>query len=402
MKNFWQEIPRPILGLAPMDGVTDAAYRLIAARRGGPDVVLTEFTNVEGLSRNADVMLDDFIYDEAERPAVAQIYGKEPESFYKVAMLACELGFDGIDVNMGCPAKNVASRGCGAGLIRTPELAKEIIRAVQAGVRDWAAGRNIDDLGLKPRMGMKVRRMNLARVGLEAPVTERLPIPVSVKTRLGFDSIIVEDWVKHLLETEPAAICLHGRTLKQMYTGSADWDAIARAAEIIHQTPTLALGNGDIQSLEEALLRVKQSGVDGILIGRAAIGAPWIFRGKAALKEACVGRFSSSPLDPLVSLTERFAILLEHARLFESIKGLRRFSAMRKHFAFYCKGIPRAAELRNRMFQTRNPEDVERVLNEYLGALAGGTQAGEGMGEISMPSGDLATSSPKMSLPIPS
>ncbi len=366
--SFWNTLQRPIVGLSPMDGVTDAAYRRVAARRGGPDVVLTEFTNVEGLSRNADVMLDDFIYSEPERPAVAQIYGKEPEAFYKVAVLACELGFDGVDVNMGCPAKNVASRGCGAGLIRTPELAKEIVRRVQAGIRDWSNGLLAEDLGLKPRMAMKVRRMNLARAGVER-VAERRVIPVSVKTRLGFDSIVVEDWVQHLLETEPAAISLHGRTLKQMYTGSADWDAIARAAEVIHRTPTLALGNGDIQSLEEGLQRIRQSGVDGILIGRAAIGAPWIFRGKTALKAAAAGRPGDAPLDAPVSLEERFAILLEHARLFEEIKGLKRFSAMRKHFAFYCKGIPRAAELRNRMFQTRCPEDVEKVLREYLEAL---------------------------------
>jgi tRNA-dihydrouridine synthase B len=249
--SFWNQIRRPIVGLAPMDGVTDAAYRRISARHGRPDVVLTEFTNVEGLSRGAQLMLDDFIYSEEERPAVAQIYGGEPESFYKVTVLACALGFDGIDVNMGCPAKNVASRGCGAALIRNPELAKEILRAVKRGIADWADGISIDRLGMKPRMPIRVRRMNLERIGAEE-VGERRKIPLSVKTRIGYDKIVVEDWVKHLLEEEPVAITLHGRTLKQMYTGEADWEAIGRAAEVIHQTPTLVLGNGDLISLAMA------------------------------------------------------------------------------------------------------------------------------------------------------
>jgi len=368
--NFWKEIPRPILGLSPMDGVTDAAYRRIAARHGGPDVILTEFTNVEGLSRNADIMLDDFIFSDAERPSVAQIYGAEPESFYKVAVLACELGFDGIDVNMGCPAKTVASRGCGAALIRNPALAKQILRAVKRGVNDWLDGRSAEDLGLKPRMAMKVRRMNLARMGQER-VEQRRPLPVSVKTRIGYDSIVVEDWVRHLLEEEPVVISLHGRTLKQMYTGAADWEAIGRAAEVIHQTPTLCLGNGDLQTLTEAATKIRASGVDGVLIGRAAMGNPWLFRGKEAMKRFFHGTSSAPILEAEVSLEERFAVMVEHARLFEEIRGLKRFAAMRKHFASYCKGMPGAAELRNRMFQTKNPAEVAAALADYLANFGG-------------------------------
>jgi len=320
------------------------------------------------LARNADIMLDDFIFSEFERPSVAQIYGKEPESFYKIDIVAAELGFDGVVVNMGCPAKNVASRGCGAALIRTPEVAKEILRAVKRGLQDWQNGRSVEDLDLKPRMAKKVRRMNLLRNGSEA-IAERKPLPLSVKTRLGYDSIIVEDWVKHLLEEEPAVISLHGRTLKQMYQGFADWEAIARAAEIIHQTDTLVLGNGDLQSLQEVAARVKSTGVDGVLIGRAAMGNPWIFRGKEVLKEALEKHSGYFLPEPGVELEERFAVLLEHARAFETIKGGHRFSAMRKHFASYCRGMPRAAELRNQMFQTKGSEDVEAVIQGYFQSL---------------------------------
>lgn len=364
--SFWNDIRRPIVGLAPMDGVTDAAYRRIAARRGRPDVVLTEFTNVEGLSRGAQLMLDDFIYSEEERPAVAQIYGSEPESFYKVAILACALGFDGIDVNMGCPAKKVAARGCGAGLIRTPELAKEILRAVKRGIADWVDGISIDRLGMKQRMPIRVRRMNMQRIGAE-DLVERRKIPLSVKTRIGYDRIVVEDWVQYLLEEEPAAITLHGRTLKQMYTGSADWDAIGRAAEVIHRTPTLVLGNGDLTSLAMAAEKIKLSGVDGVLIGRGAMGNPWIFARKDELKDFLSGQRPTPPDDLFPDLETRFAVLLEHARLFEEIKGHARFTAMRKHFAFYCRGMARAAELRNRMFQTKDSGQVQSIISDYMG-----------------------------------
>ena len=377
--NFWRQIRWPILGLSPMDGVTDAAFRYIAAKHGRPDVILTEFTNVEGLTRNAHRMLDDFIYSEIERPVVAQIYGAGPESFYKVAILACELGFDGVDVNMGCPAKNVASRGCGAALIRNPPLAKEILRQVKQGVRDWVNGRSAEDLDLKPRMALRVRQMNRVRCG-EERVSERRPIPISVKTRIGYDSIVVEDWVRHLLEAEPAVISLHGRTLKQMYTGSADWEAIARAAELIHQTSTLVLGNGDLQSLTEAVAKIRSSGVDGVLIGRGAMGNPWIFQGKETVKELLAGRLLPLPPASEVDMSTRFEVLLEHSRQFEQMKGVNRFSAMRKHFAWYCKGIPGAAELRGRMFQTSHCEEVQAELEAYRKEHPGLFQACAGVG----------------------
>jgi tRNA-dihydrouridine synthase len=276
------------------------------------------------------------------------------------------LGFDGVDINMGCPAKNVANRGCGAALIRNPPLAKEIIRAVKRGVADWANGMRVEDLGMKPRMAMKVQRMNAAR-GETLPEAPRRLLPVSVKTRIGYDSIVIEDWVQHLLEEEPVAISIHGRTLKQMYTGQADWDAIARAAEIIRKTPTLVLGNGDITQAEEAVLRLRQTGVHGVLIGRGAMGNPWLFREKEKIRRAALG----APWEggaALPSLEERFQVTLEHARLFNEWMLPKRFPAMRKHFAWYCRGMPKAAELRAKMFQTKNAQDVEAIIHEYLSA----------------------------------
>ncbi len=368
MKNFWKQLSQPIIALSPMDGVTDAPFRLMTSRYGPPDVHFTEFTNVEGLTRNAMMMLDDFLYSEGERPIVAQIYGSEPESFYKIAIVACELGFDGIDINMGCPAKKVAARGCGAGLIRTPDLAKEIMRQVKRGIEDWSNGRSITELGFKQKMICRIREMNQLRSGKEEN-PERKIIPMSVKTRIGYEQVTIKDWVQHLLEAEPAVISIHGRTLKQMYTGSADWEAIADAAEIIKKTSTLVLGNGDLNTPEEVVKKIRLSGVHGVLIGRGCMGNPWIFNYKNLLKEILksppLQSEASSIEQETISAEERFKVLLEHARAFEEIKGEHRFSAMRKHFGWYCKGMPKAAELRNRMCQTKSSHEVELLIEDY-------------------------------------
>jgi nifR3 family TIM-barrel protein len=247
--NFWKGLKKPIIGLAPMDGVTDAAMRFIVKKYGNPDVMFTEFTNVEGIRHAVKTnkwspehrLARNFKYDESQRPIVAQIFGKDPESFRVAAKLMVELGFDGVDINMGCPAKNVSEHGSGAALIGQPELAGEIIKATLEGV------------------GGK--------------------IPVSVKTRTGVTEPVTLKWIEHLLQFDLAAITLHGRTLKQMYQGLADWEEIGKAAKLIKESKKeiIFLGNGDIQSCQQAAVSCQQYGVDGVLMGRAAMGTPWIF-----------------------------------------------------------------------------------------------------------------------------
>jgi nifR3 family TIM-barrel protein len=366
--SFWQNLKQPIIGLSPMDGVTDASFRRIVALQGAPDVTFTEFTSVGDICRGPDFLLSSLVYSEDERPAVAQLYGKDPDLFYQAAHLVCELGFDGLDINMGCPSRNVASSGSGAGLIRTPELALAIMRAARQGVRDWAAGQTLAGAGLKPARADLVRSMNLRRNG--RPVPPRRIIPLSVKTRLGYDSVVVEDWVGRLFEEHPAAISVHGRTLQQMYRGEADWGAIERAARLAHGTATLLLGNGDIQSLRDVVRRVRETGVHGVLIGRGALGTPWFFRKKEMARTAAR---SSDPeavtspglLDGELALAERFGVMLEHARQFEVIAGTDRFPSMRKHLGWYCKGFRHAAAMRARMVRVSSSADVERVLAEF-------------------------------------
>jgi tRNA-dihydrouridine synthase len=366
--SFWNAIEKPIIALSPMDGVTDASFRFVTAKYGRPDVLFTEFTSVETINAAPEVFARHMAYSETERPIVAQIYGRTPDAFYRAAHVVCELGFDGLDINMGCPARKVASRGCGAGLILNPSLARSIIRAAKSGVRDWASGQNLWDLELNPRLIAQVMDWNRTR---EAPGASRprSEIPVSVKTRVGYDRVVIDEWLEHLLEERPAAISIHGRTLKQMYKGVADWNAISRAVTLARNSETLILGNGDLKSMNDVARRTRESGVDGVLLGRSALGNPWIFRNKdhvkLALAENSRGSVESIEDSP-VGLDERSRVLMEHAIHFEDHWGSARFVGMRKHLAWYCKGFEGAAKIRARLMRVNNVRDIRTVLNTGL------------------------------------
>jgi tRNA-dihydrouridine synthase B len=365
--SFWDTLPQPIIGLAPMDGVTDAPNRTMHGLYGRPDVVLTEFTNVEGLWRGSERIFRDFLYTPAERPVVAQIFGCRPEYFYKAAHVVCELGFDGLDINMGCPASSIANKGGGAALIRMPETAKAIIRASQQGVRDWANGQTLEDLEMEPQRIQRIRQMNEERVhiwGDNAKIERRL-LPVSVKTRLGYDSIVITDWVQELLELEPHVISLHGRTLTQHYKGEANWDAIAAAAEIVRKTDTLVFGNGDIHSLYEAAQRIRTTGVHGVLIGRATFGNPWLFRQREKLKELLKADINPTLEDlpePEPTREERMLMALEHARVHAKLKGEDHFIELRKHMGWYLGHFSGAKRIRNELVRIHSLADVERII----------------------------------------
>jgi tRNA-dihydrouridine synthase B len=371
--SFWDTLQQPIIGLAPMDGVTDAPNRTMHGLYGRPDIVITEFTNVEGLWRGSDRIFRDFLYTPAERPVVAQIFGCNPEYFYKAAHVVCELGFDGVDLNMGCPAQNIANKGGGAALIRVPETAKAIIRATQQGVRDWANGQTLEELGMDPERIKRIRQMNEERIqkwGDKAQIERRL-LPVSVKTRLGYDSIVITDWAQELLELEPFAISIHGRTLAQHYKGEANWEAIAAAAAIIRKTDTLILGNGDIHSLYQAAQRIRTTGVNGVLIGRASFGNPWLFQNRELLKKLLNAGINPTPddlPDVMPSREERLLMALEHARVHARLKGEDHFVELRKHMGWYLGHFPGAKQIRNALVRINSLADVERIIQTALDA----------------------------------
>lgn len=334
-----------------MDGVTDAAFRYMVCKYSRPDVVMTEFTNVEGLARGAAKMLVSFEYNPIERPVVAQIFGIEPDSYYKCAVMLCSLGFDGIDINMGCPCNNIARRGSGAGLIQTPKLAKKLIEITKKAVRDWAEGISLERAGVHPDVIKECERMRKRILGGEAKrhaiagEAERRLIPVSVKTRIGYDKVVAEEWVATLLEEKPANITMHGRTLKQMYTGRADFQILGKAARICKGSGVSFLGNGDVSSMADARKKIEDYGLDGVLVGRATLGNPWFFSGKEPTSD------------------ERLHALLEHAEYFTKVLGDRLyFHNLKKHLAWYTKSFSGAREMRMRLMHSNNVSEVAEIL----------------------------------------
>lgn len=314
--------------------------------------------------RGASALLKDFLYDESQRPIVGQIYGRKPENFYQTAIVLCELGFDGIDINMGCPSKSVANAGAGAGLIRTPRLAQAIVRAAQQGVQDWQNGATVHDcVDIPVRLAAQIEARHER---LPATFQARRAIPVSVKTRIGYDAPQVEEWIPQLLESAPVAITIHGRTLVQGYTGAADWEEIGRAAELARGTGILILGNGDLQSLDDAYQRIATYGLDGALIGRASYGNPHIFRPTAhAVPHAALSAQAHGDHDHY----ELLHIARAHAQLYaETYSHLDRyqFLPMRKHLSWYVRHLPGASHLRRTLIQASSADEAIAAIDEYL------------------------------------
>jgi len=350
IQGFWKTLATPIIGLSPMDGVTDFPFREITKKYGRPAVIYTEFTSVEGVCHGAEQLLRDFLFGEIERPIIGQIYGTTPDYFRQTAIVLCQLGFDGIDINMGCPAKNVAHSGAGAALIKTPELAQEIIRQTKAGVQDWINGKTVRDcLNITVNIALEVEKR--ASV-LPEFFQQKRAIPVSVKTRVGYDAPIIHDWISNLLEMKPAAIALHGRTLKQQYSGLADWELIGEAAELVHQTETLLLGNGDVKSLSDAIDKITEFKLDGILIGRASMGNPFVFL----------------EIEQQPAATKLIAVALEHSQLYEATYGhLQKYNflPMRKHLGWSVHKIENAAKIRQEIYQCSSSHDFQAVIEKY-------------------------------------
>jgi tRNA-dihydrouridine synthase len=253
MKNIWEELPRPYFVLAPMDDVTDTVFRRVIAECAVPDILFTEFVNVDGLqSPGRKNMLHRLQFTKQEQPLIAQIWGKTPENYYKTAKELADgtfaressnlddINYAGIDINMGCPDKSVVKNGCCVALVNDRPLAKEIIQATQEG----AGGK----------------------------------LPVSVKTRLGFNEVDLS-WHEFLLEQDIAALSVHGRTRKQMSKVPADWGLIGEVRALRNkmglQTPII--GNGDVMSHSQARELANQYNLDGIMIGRGIFQDPFVF-----------------------------------------------------------------------------------------------------------------------------
>ncbi len=359
--SFWTKLESPFLVVAPMADVTDAPFRRLIAKYSahmhadgvvrGPAVMWTEFVAADGLVRatreGKAKLMADLIYSEAERPIVAQLFSSTPEHMEYAARLCLELGFDGVDINMGCPDRSIEKQGCGAAMIKTPAVALEIIAAAKRGARMGESG----------------------------------GIPVSVKTRLGYNSDELETWLPTILSARPAAVTIHARTRKDMSKVPARWERIARAVEIRDELSpeTKIIGNGDVLAQEDGYAKLAASGADGAMVGRALFGNPWFFHPTKRLplrlkalpthgvnRDTIIETVSGEAGVEYVSTEERLRVMVEHTHLFGELLPYKSFATMKKHFKAYVGSFPGAHDLRARLMETNSAAEVEVVIGDFL------------------------------------
>lgn len=313
--NFWTELPKPFFILAPMEDVTDVVFRHVVKEAGAPDVFFTEFTNSDSFCHpdGIESVRGRLAFTEDEQPMVAHIWGDKPEFFREMSIALADMGFKGIDLNMGCPVPNVAERGKGSGLILRPEVAAELIEAAKAG-----------------------------------------GLPVSVKTRLGFTELSeMENWISHLLKQDIANLSVHMRTRKEMSKVDAHWDLIPKIVKMRDEIApqTLITINGDILDRQMGLELAEKYGVDGLMIGRGIFKNPYAFEKEP--KE-------HSPKEMIGLLRLQLDLQDKYAeQVPRSIVGLHRF------FKIYVKGFPGANDLRVSLMNTKSTAEVREILDNF-------------------------------------
>ena len=313
--NFWSELPRPFFILAPMEDVTDIVFRHVVSEAARPDVYFTEFTNTESFCHPEGIhsVRGRLTFSEDEQPMVAHIWGDKPEQFREMSIGLAEMGFKGVDLNMGCPVANVASKGKGSGLILRPEVAAEIIQAAKAG-----------------------------------------GIPVSVKTRLGYYKIEEwKEWLRHVFKQGIANLSIHLRTRKEMSKVDAHWELIEAIKSLRDEIApdTLLTINGDIPDRQTGLELAEKYGVDGVMIGRGIFHNPFAFE--------------KEPREH--STKELLDLLRLHLTLFDkySANTGRPFKSLRRFFKIYVRGIRGASGLRHELMSTNSTDEVRTLLDEF-------------------------------------
>jgi nifR3 family TIM-barrel protein len=311
--GFWKKLKKPFYVLAPMADVTDASFRRVIAKYGKPDVMWTEFVSADGLSSpGRKVLLHDLVFTEAERPIVAQLFTSKPDKMREAAALCQELGFDGIDINMGCPDRSIEKQGAGAAMIKDPKQARLVIRAAKEG----------------------------------AP-----KLPVSVKTRIGYNKNEIATWIQEILEEGVAALTIHCRTRKEMSLVPARWEHVREVVALRDRISpeTLIIGNGDIKNLGEAKQKALEFGADGVMLGRGIFGNPWLFS------------------EHVPTLEEKLKALVLHTKLYEELLGgVKSFALMKKHFKAYVHGFDNAKDLRVKLMEAKNGEEVAKIVDNFL------------------------------------
>jgi tRNA-dihydrouridine synthase B len=318
----WDTTGKPIIALAPMAGVTDASYRQLIKKIAPEVVVFTEFLSTDAICYGAQKTMDMLAFDASiERPFIVQVFGAEPDHFLKACAIIEQMGADGIDINMGCPAAKIVSSCYGSALIRRPDLAAELVAAAVKAVK----------------------------------------IPVSVKTRLGWDTHeTLIPFCQKMVEAGASALSIHGRRYHDKFTGKANWDPIY---ELKKNISVPVIGNGDIASAQDAVDKIQN--LDGVMVGRGTFGNPWVMReivdalqsGKAPAKREW------TPEEKLEDFRSKVPFILEHCELSVRIKGEKRgVLEMRRHLSSYVKGFDGAKELRIKVLTMEKFDDVKAAL----------------------------------------
>jgi len=318
MKNSYLDLfknKQPIFALAPMEDVTDTVFRRLILSISKPDLVFTEFTSSEGLnSPGREKISHRLKFYLEEKPIIAQIWGKTPKAYFEAAKIITKMGFDGVDINMGCPVKKVIKHGSCSALINNPSLAKEIFLATKEGVKN--------------------------------------KIPVSIKTRIGFDKIVTRDWIGFILqELKPPLLTIHGRTVKELSKVPNHWDEIGLAVKMrdCQNLQTFILGNGDVSSHVEAVNLTEKYSLDGVMIGRGVFHNPWIFNPEIDFDK--------------ITVQQKINLLQKHLQLWHAewkiensnpIEYSKNYSELKRFFKIYIQGFENAASLRQKLMTTKN------------------------------------------------
>lgn len=323
MNNFWKKLGRrkkPILALAPMAGITDSAFRQMC-RKYGADVVYTEMVSADGLFYDSKKTLEFLKFDKSERPVVIQLFGKHPDKFTKAARLAEQAGFDGIDINFGCPAKKVAGHGGGVTLMRDLDKCKAIIKAVMAGTN--------------------------------------LPISVKLRTSINKDNGVVTayDFLKKMKGLPISAVMIHGRSYEKPFDGEIDYGMINKCVQYYKKqnSACVILGNGGIKTPEEAKIMIYKTGVDGVGLARGLYGKPWLFK-------QCGDYLRTGKYKEMTQAGIKKAIL-EHAKFALKAKSDYGLIELRKHLLWYVSGWPRAKEIRTQLVRVETLADIKRAIS---------------------------------------
>lgn len=327
-----------------MEDVTDAAFRRLIARYGKPDVMFCEFTSADGIAHlyertqsttsaefTAHPLAKKLLFHESERPVVAQLFSAIPERMETATRVVKELGFDGLDINMGCPDRSVEKSGCGADMIKHPERARAIIRAARRGSGCSCASQTC---------------------------TSKSCFPISVKTRIGYSKDEIGAWLPQLFSEQLAALTVHLRTRNEMSGVPAHWEAMPRIVALRNSLSpaTRIVGNGDARDVSDARAKVTASGCDGVMLGRAIYGNPWLYT--PSLTIASVEGY-------VPDQTKKITALIEHIRLFDELLGsTKNFAVMKKHFKAYISGWDGAKGLRERLMNTVSASECMRILAE--------------------------------------